>query len=121
MEDVQAGEQGGVGEMIKYVYIAGPLSSSGNYLENVRQAVVAAEKLLEMGFVPFVPHLSALWQLISPHDEHEYWLPMDLAWIDRCDAVLRLPGESKGADAETEHALAQGKPVFGSIEEIAWR
>ena len=100
---------------IKYVYVAGPLSSSGNYLENVRVAVRAAEELRAMGYVPFVPHLSALWQLISPHCEYEYWLPMDLDWIDRCDAVLRLPGESRGADEEVKYAISQGKPVFLEI------
>jgi len=69
--------------------------------------------------VPFVPHLCVVWQMMSPHHEYEYWLPMDLAWIDRCDAVLRLPGESKGADAEEEYARATGKPVFRSVGELA--
>jgi len=31
--------------------------------------------------------------------------------IDRCDAVLRLPGASKGADGDVERARARGLPV----------
>ena len=39
---------------------------------------------------------------------------MDLAWIERCDALLRMPGESSGADREVEHARAHSVPVFHS-------
>ncbi len=95
-----------------------PFEFSGNYLENVRRAVEAAEQVRGLGMVPFVPHLTALWQMMSPHAEYDYWLPMDLAWLDRCDAVLRLPGWSKGADMEMAYALRIGKPVVDSIQEL---
>lgn len=36
---------------------------------------------------------------------------MDLALIPRMDAVLRLPGESNGADGETALAQQLGIPV----------
>jgi nucleoside 2-deoxyribosyltransferase len=103
---------------MRYVYVAGPLASSGNYVENIRNAVRAAESLRGLGLVPFVPHLNALWNMMSPHSDYDYWLPMDLAWIDRCEAVLRLPGESKGADMETAYAERTGKPVFGSVADL---
>jgi len=35
--------------------------------------------------------------------------------IDRCDAVLRLPGASRGADGDVERALALGLPVVQSV------
>ena len=43
---------------------------------------------------------------------------MDFAWIRVCNCVLRLKGESKGADAEVKYALESGIKVFYSIEEI---
>lgn len=52
---------------------------------------------------------------------HADWLTVDFEFIRRCDAVLRLPGESVGADAETAHASELGIPVFHSVGEvIAW-
>jgi len=100
--------------MGKFVYVAGPMSSSGNYLENIRSAVEVAEIVLQNGGIPFVPHLSALWQLISPHSEYSYWIPMDLEWLGKCDAFYRIAGESKGAELEEEHALKLGLPIFYS-------
>jgi len=35
-----------------------------------------------------------------------------------CDAVLRIPGESRGADLECELARSRGIPVFDSIDDI---
>ncbi len=43
---------------------------------------------------------------------------MDKAWIAHMDALLRLPGESQGADIEEETARALGLPVFYSIAEL---
>jgi hypothetical protein len=38
--------------------------------------------------------------------------------IERCDAVLRLPGTSSGADNDVRLATARGIPVYYTIEEI---
>ena len=103
---------------MKRVYIAGPLSSSGGYVENVRAAVLAAEAVIQAGGMPHVPHLCALWQFISPHSEYGYWLPMDLEWLRLCHAVLRLPGASHGADAEVAEAQRVGLPVFHDMEAL---
>ena len=35
-----------------------------------------------------------------------------------CDAVLRIPGESRGADLEMAKAKDLGKIIFTSLEEI---
>jgi hypothetical protein len=46
---------------------------------------------------------------------------IDLAWVEVADAVLRIPGESSGAEREVAHALHHGKPVFTSVEDVlAW-
>ena len=102
------------------VYIAGPYTL-GNQADNVRLAVQAAERLIALGFEAYVPHLTHLWHLISPH-EWSFWMHRDLYWLARCDCVIRLPGESVGADVEVQEARSIGMPVFESIAEVlaAW-
>ena len=43
---------------------------------------------------------------------YEDWIKLDLEWIKACDYLLRLSGESKGADQEVEFALDNGLSVF---------
>ena len=38
--------------------------------------------------------------------------------LEKCDAVLRIPGASRGADLEMEKARAMGKRIYMSLEEI---
>ncbi len=79
---------------------------------NVRRAIEAGDRLLEMGHIPFI-----FWHFVSPKP-CETWLEIDRRWIDCCDAVLRLQGESTGADSEVAYALTLGKEVFYSLEAI---
>ena len=102
--------------MIKYVYVAGPYTKP-NPAHNVWRAVQAADALLALDFVPYVPHISQLWDTISPKD-YETWMKLDFAFIERCDAVLRLSGESPGADREVIRAKELGIPVANSIAEL---
>jgi hypothetical protein len=101
---------------IKYVYISGPYSK-GNVNDNVRNAIFAAEDLIDCGYIPFVQHLSHFWDFLSCHP-YPYWMEMDLEWVTRCDAVLRLPGESVGADKEVACADANNIPVFYSMQSL---
>lgn len=100
----------------KLVYVAGPYSK-GDQTENVRKAVYAAERLIAEGFAVVVPHLSHLWQLISPHT-YEFWMDLDAHILLRCDAVLRIHGESAGADREVELAKRKWIPVYYSIPDL---
>jgi hypothetical protein len=95
------------------VYVAGPYTA-GNVVVNVRNAVLAADQLFEAGHTPYVPHLNHLWHTIAPRPWAD-WLRMDLEWLAVCDALLRLPGESQGADAEVERAKSLRIPVFYEI------
>jgi hypothetical protein len=115
------------------VYIAGPISK-GDLLHNIDQATAAFVELAKAGLAPFCPHWSAyskpatragngsVWcyATVSGNDEmkHADWLGVDLAWVDVADAVLRLPGESAGADQETERATARGIPVFQTTDQV---
>lgn len=97
------------------VYCAGPYSSDPE--ANTYTAIEFADKLLRLGYAPFIPHLSHFWDEQHPHD-YEVWIGWCLEWVKVCDAVLRLPGESRGADIETELAYGIDVPVFHSIEDL---
>lgn len=94
------------------VYVSGPLTSSGSFNGNTRRAIDVAERLRRGGLVPFVPHLFGTWELLYPGTTYDQWMALDLAWLDACDVLVRLSGESRGADIEVKHALAHGIPVF---------
>jgi hypothetical protein len=96
------------------VYVSGPYTRP-NPSHNVRRAVDAADRLWAAGLVPFVPHLSQLWDTLTPRPWAD-WIAYDLHWVAACDALVRLPGDSAGADLEAEEARRLGIPVYGSVE-----
>ncbi len=98
------------------VYIASPYTL-GDVAQNVRESVLVAEQVRAKGHLPFTPLLSHFWNLMSPH-ERAYWMDMDFEWVLRADCVLRLPGESEGADQEVRLAEQHGKPVYHSVEDL---
>jgi len=100
------------------VYIAGPYTKP-DPCENTHKALLAADALLDC-CAPVVPHLSHFWHTMSPKP-YEFWLELDLAYLATCAALLRLPGESAGADAELVKAREWGIPVFYSEDDLrAW-
>lgn len=98
------------------VYIAGPLTK-GDRIENIRKAVLTAARVRDRGHLPFVPHIYDLWDLID-HHHYEYWMEMDLDWVRVSNIVLRLEGESSGADREVALAKELGIPVFLGLQEF---
>lgn len=102
---------------LKYVYVSGPITRGDHFL-NARNGIVVSEEIRKLGFMPFCPHLSSLWQMVAPGASYEEWMTYDLAWLEKCDAILRLPGDSPGADREVGHATYLGIPVVGSVEEL---
>lgn len=98
------------------IYIAGPYTK-GDVVPNVRAAIEAGDKVAALGHVPFVPYLTHFWHMLIPH-EYEFWMAQDLEWLKVCDAILRLPGESSGADKEVGEAQKLGLRLFFSIENI---
>jgi hypothetical protein len=99
------------------VYIASPYTK-GDVAVNVRESLLVADQLVALGFAPFVPLLSHFWHFLSPKP-YETWTALDKEWVLRCDCLLRLPGESSGADAEVALARQKGIRVFHSIAELA--
>lgn len=98
------------------VYIASPYTK-GDVGINVRASFDIADLLLERGFAPYPPLYSHFWHIISPKT-YETWMMLDTEWVKRCDCVLRVAGESRGANAEVELALSLKLPVFYSIAEL---
>ena len=101
---------------IKYVYVAGPYTQ-GDVMHNIRASIEAASELLRAGLIPFCPHLTGFWHFHAPEDYND-WLAYDLAWLHKCDALLRLPGPSSGADNEVVVAKGMGIPVYNRMEKL---
>lgn len=92
-----------------YIYLSGPLTS-GNALTNTRKAIEFGVALWDAGYTIFIPHLNSFIEMFYERS-YEHWMQNDLAWVDRCDFLVRLPGESRGSDQEVARALSSGKPV----------
>lgn len=92
------------------IYVAGPLST-GDVSANVRRALAVATRLLDAGHAPFVPHLSHFWDLVHPRD-YERWMALDIEWLSTCDALVRIPGPSAGADREVARCEYLLVPVY---------
>jgi Domain of unknown function (DUF4406) len=101
--------------MIK-VYIASPYTV-GDVAVNVKRQLDCADELMNLGFIPFVPLYSHFQHLIHPRP-YDDWLKLDFEWLPTCDCILRLSGESKGADKEVQYATELNKPIFYSINEL---
>lgn len=100
------------------VYIAGPVGERDEGREaRVAAGVETAARVLLAGFSVISPHLFCR----IPGDElfdWDGWMKVCLALVERCDAVVRIPGESPGADKEVALARELAIPVFFSVEEL---
>lgn len=122
--------------MKRVTYIAGPMSK-GNRYTNIQQADEAMAELMKLGYSVINPILSFFAggagqdfavnvTARAVHGEtgrfkefsHSDWLDMDFGLVAVSHAVLRLPGESKGADMETAFAESKGIPVFTDIDRL---
>jgi hypothetical protein len=101
---------------VESVYIAGPYSG-GVPEVNVEIAMATAEVLMTEGFSVFNPLLFHFHDEVYHHSWDD-WMHQCLYWVGKCDAVLRLPGVSRGAGMEVEYALNRGIPVFYSLHEL---
>lgn len=108
-----------------YVYIAGPLHTSGRFTANIDTTLQAANEVISLGGTPFIPHLFAFWDMINTPfpsaDPEAFWLDLDKTWLTKCDALLRLPGESRGSDMEERWAREFNTPIFFDVDNLgAW-
>src|SRR6056297_3218373 len=98
------------------IYIASPYTKGDTAL-NVKAQIDVADELIDLGFAPFCPLYSHFQHMIHPRP-YEDWIRLDNVWVLACDAVLRLPGESLGADGEVDLAKANDIPVVYSVVDV---
>jgi nucleoside 2-deoxyribosyltransferase len=101
---------------LKLVYVSCPITL-GNKNHNWFQAAEAQVALMKAGYAVHNP-AHAIMLPESSNISWETWLIMDEAIIDRCDLVVLLPGESKGAERECAYAASKGIPVMPLSEAL---
>ena len=105
----------------KIVYLAGPITL-GDWEHNFCQGVSAQRHLMRDGYAVWNPMLSMMMskklEALPLGLTHKDFEENDMPLVAVSNAVLRLPGESRGADNEIALALSLGIPVFHSIEEL---
>lgn len=98
------------------IYVASPYTK-GDVAVNVKLQIEAGHQLMNFKFIPFLPLLSHFQHMAHPRPYGE-WIEIDLCWVEKCDILLRLGGDSEGADGEVEYAKTLGIPVVYSIEDL---
>jgi len=96
--------------------VASPYSL-GSEGENVRRSIDIGNELINEGFAPCLPLLSHFQHMIHPQPG-QTWMELDLEWLSVCHGLLRLSGESTGADMEVEFARDNEIPVFYTIGQV---
>ena len=97
------------------------------------QACTAGIRLMKAGIAVHVPHLTcfmgqvydgpgAVPEVLPSGTVIEDWYNMSLVELRRCDALLRLPGESTGSDIEVAAARKARTSLFSNLLEqvLAW-
>ena len=112
------------------ILISGPYMSGTNGNEeaiarNLKAMEDYALPIFQKGHIAVVGEWLA-WPVIrqaggSSHSSEqfsEYQYPVAHRLLEKCDAVLRIPGESRGADLEMGKAKDMGKIIFTNVSEI---
>jgi hypothetical protein len=112
------------------VLVAGPYRSGTNdepdrLAANVAAMNEAALGVFRAGHLPVTGEALALPLIEIAGSERtgdavfdEIFHPIARRLLNRCDAVLRVGGESAGADMMVAIAQDQGKPVYGSVADL---
>lgn len=97
------------------IYIASPYSSYADKQAAVDAQMAAFATLRDLGHETIAPLLSHYIDQRHPAS-YARWLQWCLAMVAVSDVVLRLPGDSDGADREVAEARRLGKPVVYGID-----
>ena len=112
------------------ILIAGPYRSGTNddpvlMRSNLSKLESVALPLFRMGHIPMIGEWVALPLLElagskRPGDKayDEILYPVAQRLLMKCDAVLRLPGVSNGADEDVRIAKERGLPVYYRLEDV---
>jgi hypothetical protein len=112
------------------ILIAGPYRSGTSddptkMLANLQRLEQYSVPLYRAGHLPMIGEWVAL-PMIRSAGSHaigdaiyqEFLYPTAELLLERCDAVLRIPGESQGADEDVRIARQRGLPVYYSLDEV---
>ena len=106
-------------------YLSGTNDDPVKISANLQRLESFALPIYRSGHLPMIGEWIALPLLratgsteIGNSVQEEFLYPVAARLLTRCDAVLRIPGESKGADQDVRIARERGLPVFHSVEEI---
>ena len=112
------------------ILIAGPYRSGTNddktlMQQNLNNLEAVALPLFRKGHIPMIGEWVAL-PLIhlagstKPGDEawEEIQYPAAHRLLEKCDAVFRIEGESKGADEDIRLAMERGLKVYYNLEDV---
>ncbi len=115
----------------KLILIAGPYRSGTDddpdrMASNLQTLEQAAWPIFKAGHIPMIGEWVALPVLSSAGASDgaldpladEVMYPTAERLLQHCDAVLRLPGESRGADQDVAIAQARGIPVYHTLAEV---
>lgn len=109
------------------ILIAGPYRSGTNgdpalIARNLARLEEASGPIFRLGHVPMIGEWVALPVLrtldAAEVETGDVMYETAHRLLQHCDAVLRLPGESSGADKDVEIAHELGLPVFRSLDEV---
>jgi hypothetical protein len=103
------------GSKLKRVYVSGPITK-GNRTTNFYQGCQAQKLLMESGEYAVMNPMLTIMHPDEPNISWDCWLATDLAFIEVCDELIRLPGESRGGDRETAYAREIGIPVVEACD-----
>ncbi|HSD76009.1 MAG TPA: DUF4406 domain-containing protein [Solirubrobacteraceae bacterium] len=105
------------------ILIAGPYRSGTHgdpdrIAANLARLEEAAAPIYRAGHVPMIGEWVALPVLRGGEHDGDVMYETAARLLEHCDAVLRLPGESAGADQDVVLARRRGLPVYTAIEQI---
>lgn len=111
--------------MIAGPYMSGTGGDPAKIAANRARLESMALPIYERGHLPVIGEWLALPIIHSAggkaHGDsvfEAYQYPVAHRLLERCDALLRLPGESRGADMDVARARELGLPVVASVDQL---
>jgi hypothetical protein len=112
------------------ILIAGPYRSGTNgdplrIAQNLDRLESFALSIYKAGHIPVIGEWVALPLMkqagslkLGDEISEQYLYPVASRLLERCDAVLRIEGESKGADEDLRLARERGLEVYWRMEDV---
>ena len=107
-----------------WIMVAGPYRSGARTeserVRNLRELNRTVHEVFRRGHTPVIGVNLALPIIEAAGEEwyDEIMMPLSLAAAERCDGILRVGGESDGADQEVKRVRDHGGVVFHSLDEV---